>query len=222
MEKQRGVILLGGGLDSITLLAVLRKTMDADVAALFINYGQKAWLGEATSVTYFCNKYGVPIKTLDVPINQIAESAILRGCAANLGNVAALNKLEGRNIIFLSLAATFACSIGAEKVFVGFHQEPYPPPFPDATIAALESFNALLKVSHDGKVRVTAPLAHMTRQQIVSLGGALDVDILNRSFTCYESQTLKECGECAHCRLKNEMLKEWGREQVVRDSPSGN
>jgi len=198
------LILLGGGLDSSTLLVYLKKKK-VDLYALFFQYGQKAESGETKSVKYFCKKYKVPLKIIKLPIDELATSAILRKNKKNINNITALNCLEGRNIIFISLASTYAITIGANKLYLGYHIEPKDKPFPDATIQAIKAFKGVLKQAYRVPLSLEVPFVKKTRYKIFKLGLVLDKEIYKKSFTCYENAT-KECGKCAHCKLKKEFI----------------
>lgn len=209
------LILLGGGIDSTTLIMWLRKEYPKEeLAGLFINYGQKACLGERLSSQYFCEKYDVSFKEIQCEIDKITNSPILwrNQMATDHKN----NKLEARNIIFLSLATTYASTIGADEIFVAFHKEPKPAPFPDATYETTRAFNGLLNfcLPMGTKLKVSVPFRNKTREEIFELGLDLDVQIYTHSYTCYEDfafpeldRSLSSCGECTHCLKKKEMIE---------------
>lgn len=195
------VMLTGGGIDSSVLLVWAKKQYD--VHLLHVDYGQKALAGERASVEYFAKKYDVPIKTLNIELNRIASASIMRGKA--LGSMQVENKLEGRNVILLGLAATYAATIDAQQIQVGYHAEPENAPFPDATLETLKAMEAVIKVAYDSYIEISAPFGGFTRDEIFKLGLELDPETITKSFTCYEGGR-KECGMCVHCKTKKEIL----------------
>ncbi len=210
MEKV--VILLGGGIDSTTVLASLLHSYGSrNIYALFIDYGQKALEGELASCNYFCHKYGVPLVVAKVEINKLANCAIMKG--TKVGESSRENILEGRNAIFIAMAVTYATSIGAKHIYTGFHlDDPDTQVYPDCTPKFAQSFNnyvdSYLQPEFQG-VRLCTPFNYMTREDIVKYAVRLDVEILKKSFTCYEEGT-EECGECVHCKKKKQLIKTAG------------
>lgn len=200
-----GIILLGGGLDSTALLIDLVK-QKLKVHGLFIDYGQKAIIGERHAVKYFCKKYNVPLTIMKMELNKIATSNIMKGTA--VGSRPSRNILEGRNAIFATLATTFAATKKTKNIYFGFHVEPKASQFEDAKMKFVKQFNefvdSYLRKNHKN-IRLITPYSKMTRQEIFERSFDMDDEIITRSFTCYEPG-YKECGECVHCRLKTRML----------------
>lgn len=206
------LILLGGGIDSITLLVELA-LQGEDLHAIFFDYGQKANDEEFISCDYFCEKYGIPLKVVQVGIGEIASCSILKN--SPVGLTPSQNILEGRNAIFLSLAVTYSCLIGAREILVGFHKEPEGSEFEDAKQLFIEAFNnyvdSYLRDEYKG-VRVVCPYKELTRQKIFNRAMEIDEEIMKYSHTCYEGG-IKECGVCVHCKQKAEMKEEWKNEK---------
>jgi len=194
-----GVIMLGGGLDSTALLIHLVNEKQ-NLIGIWFSYGQLADHQERSSVDYFCNKYKVPLKVFNVPLYDIAESAILRG-----HGLATSNKLEGRNVIFTMLAATYAVTIGAEELYLGYHLEPPGAPFPDATAEAAEVMQLMLNTAYKTRLRLLAPFKHLSRTSILRHGYALDEELITQTHTCY-ADTPGGCGKCVHCRQRATMI----------------
>lgn len=199
-----GVILLGGGIDSTSLLVWLRKTSpELALSALHVNYGQKAFDSECHANYYFCTKYDVSLKHTRVQLGDIASSSILLG--ADMGREQIENRLEGRNITLISLAATYASTIGADRVFVGFHKEPTEAPFPDATFTAYANMYIVLRTAYKPALFLEAPFIKKTRLEVFETGLLLDYEIATKTFTCYEGG-IEECGVCVHCQTKAAMV----------------
>jgi len=202
----KSIILLGGGLDSTYLLARLA-THRVPLNALFFNYGQKAVEGELRSCSYFCNKYNVPLKVVKVDIGSLANCAILKGNSVSVH--ANKNVLEGRNAIFISMAVTYACTIGAKWIYTGFHKEPVGSKFEDAKQTFVDAFNnyvdSYLQDKYKG-IRLTCPFSDMSREDILVSYHAVDPEVISKSWTCYEGGK-EQCGVCVHCKKKMKMMK---------------
>jgi 7-cyano-7-deazaguanine synthase len=206
-----GVILLSGGIDSTSLLVwLLRRHPDDILTALHIDYGQKAFDSEARANEYFCGKYGVPLKTIATDLRNIAFSNILQG--SEVATKQEQNRLEGRNIILISLAATWASTTRATDIFIGYHKEPPNAPFPDATLAAYQNMDIVLRTAYRPELHLLAPFAKLSRLEVFKTGLYRDNEIGTKTFTCYEGG-VEECGECIHCSTKKQMLVELGLEQ---------
>lgn len=206
LRQGPGVVLLGGGLDSSSLLVWLRRA-GVPLDALWVHYGQKAWRGEQAACEWVCRRYGVPLHTVTIELAGVASSAILGGAAVNTANDPSLNKLEARNVVLVSLGAMLAANLGRQVVYVGYHVEPPDAPFPDATDAARAAMSAVMEVACRPPVRVVAPFSHLTREEILRAGLWVEPELAARTFTCYEGEGLEECGTCAHCLRKKEMLR---------------
>jgi 7-cyano-7-deazaguanine synthase len=204
-EDRSHLVLLGGGLDSTTLMVWLRKRDETDVSAIHFQYGQKADACELAACNHFCAKYDVPLYIIPFPhMHLLGSSAILR--TGHLGANPAENKLEGRNAILTMMAATFAAGRGMTTLHLGYHQEPPDAPFPDATSAALGAMQGVLDAAYSTRLYIRAPFHAMSRLRIVELARKLDPELLIESHTCYEG-IVGGCGRCVHCLQKAAMLR---------------
>lgn len=194
-----GVILLGGGLDSTALLLHLVKEKKQTVTGFFVLYGQLADKLELKAINYWCDKLEVPVKVFNLPLGTIADSAILRNGKPGT------NKLEGRNVILTMAAATYAATIGAEELYLGYHKEPENAPFPDATEEAAKAMQTVLDVAYKHRIRLLAPFKHLSRTEIFRMGFALDEGIIDHTHTCYNAVE-GGCGNCVHCRQRMTMI----------------
>jgi 7-cyano-7-deazaguanine synthase in queuosine biosynthesis len=205
--------LSGGGLDSISLFLYL-KEIGVEFEVLHVNYGQKAFRGERAAVEYFCAKYGVPMFQQGTFIDLFStHNILLMGEWPTEGDSAeAINKnrLECRNLMLLSYAASLVASKGGGGIYVAYHAEPEHAPFPDAGDPFRKAFNKMLTQATDFPVEVLAPFRLLSREVVFDMGYRRDREYLQRSFTCYESAVETECGKCAHCLKKQSMLKGLG------------
>jgi len=193
-----GVILLGGGLDSTSLLLHLKHERKS-LVAIFFDYGQLALEQELEAVRYWCRKLDVPVTVVPLGLSLIADCAILKG------GTAGSNKLEGRNCIFVLLAATYCTTIGGNELYLGYHQEPEDAPFPDATMVAVLKMQTLVNVAYHHPMTILCPFSHLTRTEILRRGYYLDPEIVTHTHTCYRDVP-GGCGDCVHCRQRQTMI----------------
>lgn len=227
MKGKKAVVLLSGGLDSTTVLAIAREQGFA-VHALSFDYGQNhrielecakrvaQQLGAAQHVVAKVDlrSFGGSALTTDQPVpkNRSAEA---------IGQGIPVTYVPARNTVFLSLALAFAETLGATDIFIGVNALDYSG-YPDCRpefIAAFEKMaNLGTKLGTEGGERITihTPLIAMTKRQIVQRGLALGVDY-GMTMTCYDpSETGEACGECDACLLRLKGFAEAGCSDPVR------
>lgn len=182
------VVLFSGGVDS-TVLATIAERSNRLAAAVFVDYGQPALSQERVAAQRWCG---------------LNRTRLIEARATIAGTDAALAIGAGqpgprvvpcRNLIFLSIAAGAAVTLGAREVWYGAtlsDQADYPDCRPEFAAA-------LSRVLELDGVSVHAPLSGMRRQDVVSLGRALGVSFVN-SWSCYEPIAGKPCGACNSCR----------------------
>ncbi|MBR4382919.1 MAG: 7-cyano-7-deazaguanine synthase QueC [Selenomonadaceae bacterium] len=207
------VVLLSGGLDSATCLAMaVCEHGSENVAALSIFYGQRhaEELNAARAVAKF---YNVAHYELDASeIFRNSDSALLNTStdALEKGSYAAQIEKNNsprvatyvpfRNGLMISMAASFADSLGDEiELFVGMHADDAKgnTAYADCSTPFVAAMNAAVKIGTYGKIRLNAPFLCQTKADVVKVGLALGVPYhLTRS--CYERGD-KPCGKCATC-----------------------
>jgi len=200
MQKRcYNLVLFGGGLDSVCLSEYLRKTQKS-FDLVHINYGQKAWVGENQSATYFAEKFNCKLISLSTNAYANSNNPILNNEMAieHKDNV-----LHLRNQILFDITTIYAVENLYKNIYVGFHKEPTDSQFYDAMPKFLFAYNKLLEVQ---KVPVTilAPLSNVEQQSYINY---TDKQLLTKSFSCYESNTTTECGQCTHCKHKAKLLE---------------
>ncbi len=210
MTKQslkKAVILLSGGLDSSTTLydAVAQ---GYDCNCLIFDYGQKhkkeIIQAKAVARRAACKsvvvKISLPWKGSALLDNKIS---VPRGRALDTPGIP-VTYVPGRNMIFLSFAASYAEAIGAETIFIGANAVDYSG-YPDCRPEFIRSYQSMLarglKTSVEGKsIRVVTPLIHLSKAQIVTLAVKLKVPVY-LTWSCYNGGS-KPCGVCDSCRLR--------------------
>ena len=205
------VVLLSGGLDSTTCLAMaLQDTTPENVLAVNMYYGQRHDR-EMLSARQIARFYGVELMELDLSmifsrsdcsLLKTANTAIPEGDyasqqKANPGNPVS-TYVPFRNGLMLSAAASIAASIGAEFVFYGAHADDAAGnAYPDCSPEFAKSINDAVYLGTAGKVSVIAPFIHSTKADIVREGLRLKAPY-HLTWSCYEGGE-KPCGKCGTC-----------------------
>jgi 7-cyano-7-deazaguanine synthase len=208
--ETRAVVLLSGGLDSATVLAMARAEGYA-CHALSLDYGQRhrAELAAARRVAQALG--AVEHKVLPLSLDAIGGSALTDTSIAVPepgGEGIPVTYVPARNTVFLALALGWAEVLGSTDLFVGVNAVDYSG-YPDcrpAFIAAFERLaNLATRAGVEGEVfRVHAPLIEMSKAEIIRAGAGLGVDYA-LTVSCYQADAEgSACGVCDSCRLRAE------------------
>ena len=218
----RAVILLSGGLDSATALAIARDR-GYDCHALTVDYGQRH-ARELAAAAAVAQRAGVEQSVLRCDLRQIGGSALTDDLAVPDGGEAPGSDDDGkggsipityvpaRNTVLLSLALGFAETRRADAIFIGANAVDYSG-YPDCRPEYIEAFNALAalatKRAVEGELtRIEAPLLRLTKATIIRRGLALGVDY-GLTWSCYRGGETP-CGACDSCRLRAKGFAEAG------------
>ena len=208
-KTRRAVVLLSGGLDSATTLAIARSE-GYDCHALSVAYGQRhaAELGAAARVAATLG--AAEHRVVDVDLGQFGGSALTdRRIAVPMKGVAPgipATYVPARNTVMLSLALAWAEVLGARDIFVGVNAVDYSG-YPDCRpeyIAAFEAMaNLATKAAVEGaRLSIRAPLIALSKAEIIRRGTALGVDY-GLTVSCYQADASgAACGLCDSCRLR--------------------
>ncbi|MDP5238690.1 7-cyano-7-deazaguanine synthase QueC [Uliginosibacterium sp. 31-16] len=210
MSAPRAVVLLSGGLDSATCLAIARAE-GYETYALSVAYGQRhaAELNAATRVAAALGAKEHRVGHVD--LGQFGGSALTDANIAvpttgvEAGGIP-VTYVPARNTVMLSLALGWAEVLKANAIFVGVNAVDYSG-YPDCRpefIAAFETMaNLATKTGVEGlKLSIHAPLIHLSKAQIVQRGTALGVDY-GMTVSCYQANDEGHaCGQCDACRLR--------------------
>lgn len=213
MQKRPAVILLSGGLDSTTTLAIARSE-GFDLYAISFRYGQRH-LVEIDSAKRIAAAVGVMKHVIvDIDLRLFGGSALTSEIAvpkdrsmADMEHGIPVTYVPARNTIFLSFALAWAEVLGASDVFIGVNALDYSG-YPDCRPEYIEAFekmaNLATKAGVEGtqRLRIHTPLMHLNKAQIVKVGLELGVDYSITS-TCYDpSPSGEACGRCDACLLR--------------------
>jgi len=215
------IVLLSGGLDSTTVLAVARSD-GYECSALSFDYGQRHSV-ELDAARRVAAAYGVRRHVVTkIDLRAFGGSALTDDIAvpkgrapSEMGDGIPVTYVPARNTIFLSFALALAETTGAADIFIGVNALDYSG-YPDCRpeyIAAFETMaNLATKAGVEGQLRTTihAPLAELTKAGIIRLGASLGVDY-GLTHSCYDPGPAgRPCGECDSCRLRAKGFAEAG------------
>lgn len=224
------VVLLSGGLDSATTLAV---AVDRGLRAhaISFDYGQRHRF-ELAAAEVVARELGAAshrVVTLDASVfagSALTDSAIEAPkdrTDEQIGAGIPVTYVPARNLVFLSFAVAFAESIGADAVLIGANAIDYSG-YPDCRPEFVEAFgraaNLATRAGVEGAgIRVEAPLIDLTKAEIIALGTRLGVDYA-MTHSCYDPDAEgRACGRCDACRLRREGFERAGVADPTRYAP---
>ena len=214
MNAKRAIVLLSGGLDSTTCLAIARQA-GFEIHAISFRYGQRHTF-ELELATTAASSYGVAShRIVDINLAQFGGSALTDASIAvpksehvsDLGTAIPVTYVPARNTVFLSLSLALAEVLDSRDIFIGVNAldySGYPDCRPDF-IAAFEAMaNLATKASVESDMRplkIHTPLIDLTKAQIIALGISLSVDY-SKTLSCYDPASGVPCGHCDACLLR--------------------
>ena len=220
--KKKAVVLVSGGLDSTTCLALAKK-QGYDLYALTLFYGQRHQV-ELRAARKVAKVHGVKRHLeLEVPLTAFGGSALTdkkikvpkqRSLQA-MGKGIPPTYVPARNTVFLSLALAWAEALGAQDIFIGVNALDYSG-YPDCRPEFIQAFEKLAKlatkkgVEGRWKLKVHTPLIRMSKAQIIKTGHKLGVDF-GLTHSCYDPLAKgRPCGRCDSCLLREKGFREAG------------
>ncbi|PLX60914.1 7-cyano-7-deazaguanine synthase QueC [Sedimenticola selenatireducens] len=214
---KKAVILLSGGLDSATSLAMAREQGYACYALSFA-YGQRHAV-ELEAAGRVADALGVvEHKVIPIALDAFGGSALTDNAIAvpeaEGGDGIPVTYVPARNTVFLSLALGWAEVLGARDLFLGVNAVDYSG-YPDCRPEYIEAFERLANLATKAGVegerfRIHAPLIDMTKAQIIQTGVRLGVNYA-LTVSCYQADASGvACGRCDSCRLRAQGFREAG------------
>lgn len=223
-ERSKAVVLLSGGLDSATVLA-MAKARGFDCYTIGFDYGQKhnSELAAATGIAEALGDH--PHKMIRVDLGAIGGSALTTdNIDVPVGGVSEsgipVTYVPARNTIFLSIALGYGEVIGATHLFIGANAVDYSG-YPDCRPEFIQQFQILANVAtasvdNDSRWLIEAPLMLMSKSDIVKSGTALGVDY-GMTVSCYQANDDgAACGVCDACRLRRKGFLDAGLNDPTR------
>ena len=220
-SEPSAVVLLSGGLDSTTVLAIAREQGFACYCLSF-QYGQRQAIELQRAEESSRQLGAVKQMVLEIDLDKIGGSALTADIAVPKGRgIAEMETgvpqtyVPGRNTIFLAYAMAWAEVLGADDIFIGINALDYSG-YPDCRPNYLEAFTKMARLAtragteEKRKLHIHAPLMHMTKKEIISKGLSLGVDYA-KTHSCYDpGENGLACGECDACQLRLKGFAEAG------------
>lgn len=210
MTEKRAVILLSGGLDSATVVA-MAKADGFSCYTMSFDYGQRH-RAELQAAERVARDQGViEHKVIGLDLNGIGGSALTDSSIAvpeTLGEGIPVTYVPARNTVFLSLALGWAEVLGARDIFIGVNAVDYSG-YPDCRPEFVESFERMANLATKAGVEgqgftIRAPLQMLSKADIVTAGTRLGVDY-GLTVSCYQADDQgRACAKCDSCRLRAE------------------
>lgn len=222
-SKPRAVVLLSGGLDSATVLA-MAVADGYECHTLAFDYGQRH-RNELVASQKLSTRYGAAShRVFPIDIGSFGGSALTadidvpKGRDESVMTDIPVTYVPARNLVFLSIAMALAETLDAADLFIGVNAVDYSG-YPDCRPEFVESFtktaNLATKIGVDGKrIVVHTPLMEMTKAEIITKGVELGVEY-SMTHSCYDPIDGGACGECDSC-----ILRRRGFEQAGIDDPT--
>jgi 7-cyano-7-deazaguanine synthase len=228
-EKRKAVVLLSGGLDSATVLAIARSE-GYELYALSFSYGQRH-IFELEAAARVASSIGVAAhRTVPVDLRAFGGSALTddidvpkKRTTSEMSRGIPITYVPARNTIFLSFALAWAEVLGASDIFIGVNALDYSG-YPDCRPEFIEAYekmaNLATKAGVEGRqaLKIHTPLIAMSKAEIIRKGLELGVDYSLTS-SCYDpSPSGEPCGGCDSCLLRQKGFSENGIEDPLRCS----
>ncbi|HEY1902862.1 MAG TPA: 7-cyano-7-deazaguanine synthase QueC [Terracidiphilus sp.] len=224
---KRAVVLLSGGLDSATVLAIAR-SRGYELYALSFSYGQRH-IQELEAAARVAASIGVEKhRTANIDLRIFGGSALTDDIAVPKGRSAddlshgiPITYVPARNTIFLSFALAWAEVLGSSDIFIGVNALDYSG-YPDCRPEFIEAFermaNLATKAGVEGlqALKIHTPLIALSKAEIIRKGIELGVDY-GLTSSCYDPSASGEpCGQCDSCLLRRKGFRENGMEDPLR------
>jgi 7-cyano-7-deazaguanine synthase len=208
-ERLRAVVLLSGGLDSATCLAIARSE-GYECHALSVSYGQRHAIEIDAAGRVAASLGAASHRTMHIDLAAFGGSALTdRSLAVPETSTTGIpiTYVPARNTVFLALALALSEVLEAQDIFIGVNAVDYSG-YPDCRpeyIAAFQAMAALATrsgVEQDRPTRIRAPLITMSKADIIRRGHSLGVDY-SQTVSCYQADARgRACGRCDSCRLR--------------------
>lgn len=220
----KAIVVLSGGQDSATSLALAIKRHGAnEVAAITFAYGQRHQI-ETKFARRLAKRFGVTAHKVvklgfykELTNNSLLDPTmkISKKEGASCPNTV----VEGRNAIFLQLAAVWAKTLGAKELYTGVSEADFSG-YPDCRGVFIRAEEKAIRLALDYPIKIVTPFLKMSKAREWALAaklGILDI-IKNETVTCYNGIPGAGCGECPACKLRARGLAEFEKTCATRKS----
>jgi 7-cyano-7-deazaguanine synthase len=205
-QKPKCVIVLSGGPDS-AVVAYWAKKEGYELYPITFNYGQIA-LKETASAQKIAERLGSKTKIVDLSALKNVFGDVTSLCNNNIPLTSEFSQpiiVPFRNAIFLSVAVSYAVSVGAGKIFYGAHgsDEPF---YPDCRREFYEAFEKAAQLGIGEQIRIQAPFSGKAKSEVIKKGVELGVPF-ELTWSCYRDAE-KHCGKCESCVNRKKAFQE--------------
>jgi len=205
-ERRKAVVLLSGGLDSSTVLAIAREA-GFDCHALAVDYGQRH-RSELAAARRVAEAAAVPLMVLPLDLRAIGGSALTADIDVPEAGTTGIpvTYVPARNTILLSLALGYAEVLGADDLFIGVNAVDYSG-YPDCRPEFIAAYQAMARLAtkagvEGAELTIHTPLIDLTKAEIIRRGTELGVDY-SLTVSCYQAdEEGRACGVCDSCRIR--------------------
>jgi len=226
-SQRKAVVLLSGGMDSATALAIAARE-GFEPYALTFRYGQRHAI-EVEAARRIAERAGVAAhRVIDIDLRVFGGSALTADIPVpqgrpegQIGRSVPITYVPGRNTIFLAYAMAWAEVLGADDIFIGVNAIDYSG-YPDCRGEYIEAFERMARlatragVEEHRRLTIHTPLIRMSKADIIRKGLELGVDY-GLTMTCYDPSEIGEaCGRCDACMLRLRGFREAGVTDPIR------
>lgn len=219
-ESTKAVILVSGGLDSATVLA-MAKAQGFECHALAVDYGQRH-RSELNAAARVADANGAKLKILPLDLRAIGGSALTDDIDVPEEETRGIpvTYVPARNTIMLSLALAWAEVLGCDDIFIGVNAVDYSG-YPDCRPEFIAAYQKMARLAtragvEGGKVTIHTPLIDLTKAKIIRRGFELGVDY-SLTVSCYQADSAgRACGVCDSCRIRKEGFRSAGISDPTR------
>ena len=200
--KSTAIVLLSGGQDSATCLALAQQEFD-QLEAISFDYGQRHKI-ELKMAEQLAHQAGIPHHVIDTTfIQTLSTNALTQSdVPIELQSDGLPNTfVPGRNALFLTIAASYAYQKGIRVIYTGVCETDYSG-YPDCRAPFIDAITHSINLAMDSTFEIRTPLMHKTKSETVLMMKALGkLDWYAHTLTCYEGQQ-PACGKCPACKLR--------------------
>ena len=219
-QQKKAVVLVSGGLDSVTALA-MAQDQGFECHALSVDYGQRHH-SELDAAQRVADSAGVSLKILPLDLRAIGGSALTDDIDVPETGTTGIpvTYVPARNTIMLSLALAYAEVLGANDIFIGVNAVDYSG-YPDCRPEFIEAYQRMARLAtkaavEGAKITIHTPLIELTKAEIIRQGTALGVDY-SITVSCYQADGEgRACGICDSCRIRKQGFEASGLADPTR------
>ena len=222
--RKKAIVLLSGGLDSATVLAIANQ--DFDCHALSFDYGQRS-MSEINAAQKLVESMGASFQVIRIDDGVMTGSALTDQSIAvpedvegDLSDEIPVTYVPARNTLFLSYALAVAEVMSSQDIFIGVNAVDYSG-YPDCRPEFIEAYEVMANLATKAGVEgnhltIHTPLIDKTKAEIVKIGDDLGVDYA-LTVSCYQANDQGEaCGHCDSCQLRRKGFEDAGLTDPTR------